>query len=263
MISNGFLFDEETVNKCVDLWNLERVQITLDGTEEIYNKVKAYVNPKENPYQRVLRNIDLLISRKILVNIRLNVGLHNTEDIRVLIEELGERYSGHQHVSVYLNMLYDGMGYEPVRRSFEEDIALRKVIEGLTDQLKKKKLFHNKQKAPSMQVRQCIADNPHSVVVQPDGGFCRCEHETVQDSYGNLDEGILDPQKPIRWTEAIERSDHCDQCPMYPACYLLRYCINSNKKCVQEMRNIFFETQKQSILKMYQKKLEDEKNEKV
>lgn len=43
MVTNGFLFDEETVRTANAVWKLERVQITLDGTEEAYNRIKAYV----------------------------------------------------------------------------------------------------------------------------------------------------------------------------------------------------------------------------
>ena len=35
MISNGYLFDKDTVEQAVSHWKLKSVQITLDGTEEI------------------------------------------------------------------------------------------------------------------------------------------------------------------------------------------------------------------------------------
>ena len=41
MISNGYLFDGATVEQAVSHWKLKSVQITLDGTEEIYNRSKA------------------------------------------------------------------------------------------------------------------------------------------------------------------------------------------------------------------------------
>ena len=263
MISNGYLFDEEIANRSVDLWNLKRIQITLDGTEEVYNQVKAYANPSENPFQRVLRNIDLLASKKILVNIRLNVGFHNKDDIRILIDELGKRYSGNQNIGVYLSVLYDGMGYEPVKRSLDDTIALQKITNDLTDRLKEFGLVRIRQKVPILEVQQCIADNPHSVVIQPDGGFCRCEHENVLDCYGNLDEGVLDPQKPLKWKETIERTDYCGECPMYPSCYLLRYCINARKECIDEFRSQFIRRNEDIIHTKYKKYLEDESNEKV
>ncbi len=64
MISNSYLFDEDMITRAVELWRLERVQITLDGPEEVYNRIKAYVNASENPYQRVLRNAELLAKKR-------------------------------------------------------------------------------------------------------------------------------------------------------------------------------------------------------
>ena len=60
MTSNGYLFDEALVRRARDDWNLKKVQITLDGTEAVYNRRKAYVAPEGSPFQRVLKNIGLL-----------------------------------------------------------------------------------------------------------------------------------------------------------------------------------------------------------
>ena len=43
MISNGYLFDGATVEQAVSHWKLKSVQITLDGTEEIYNRSKSFI----------------------------------------------------------------------------------------------------------------------------------------------------------------------------------------------------------------------------
>lgn len=37
MISNGFLFDEKLIKRAAELWRLRQIQITLDGTEGVYN----------------------------------------------------------------------------------------------------------------------------------------------------------------------------------------------------------------------------------
>ena len=65
MTSNGYLFTEPIVKRAVDSWKLDSVQITLDGTEEVYNSTKAYVCAGENPYKRVLNNIRLLLNNNI------------------------------------------------------------------------------------------------------------------------------------------------------------------------------------------------------
>lgn len=259
MISNGYLFDEEIVERAKELWKLQRVQITLDGTEDTYNRVKAYVNVQDNPFQRVLRNIDLLSGREIQVNIRLNVDFYNKDDIRALMEELGERYSGNNHVTVYLNMLFNNQGFEPVSHSYDEMLALADLIEDYTDRLKEMKLAFDNMKYLHLSFSQCMADNPHTVMIQPDGSFCRCEHENILDRYGSLEKGVTDPQKLDRWKEMMEPSDNCPECPIYPACYHLRHCMNSDVPCIERFQVSALEKQKERVLAMYVNKTEVDK----
>lgn len=263
MISNGYLFDKDIVKRSVRLWKLERIQITLDGTEKTYNQVKAYVNASDNPYERVLRNIDLLSGEGVHVNIRLNVDFYNKDDIRALIEELGKRFSGSNNIAVYLNMLFNHQGYEPVHHSQDDRIRLMEVITDYTERLKELGLERSNQKLPSLEIGQCMADNAHTIEIQPDGGFCRCEHEDVRESYGNLVEGILDPQKPLKWKETIERSDHCSECSVYPACYLLRGCMNADAPCTDEFRIRNQNTHRELMKTIYYKSLEGKENEEV
>lgn len=263
MISNGYLFDEEIVKRAKSLWNLKRVQITLDGPEEVYNRVKAYANVKDNPYQRVLKNIDQLSLNDIRVNIRLNVDFYNQDDIRTLIEELSERYSGNKNIGVYLNILFNNQGFEPVQHSIDEIVSLLNLIADYTKRLKELKIAYDDLKLPSLQVSQCMADNQHSVQIQPDGSFCRCEHENILDSYGNIDQGILDPQKILKWTELIERSDHCSECAVYPHCYQLRHCMSADTPCIESLRLSNLKAYEDKMILVYQKSLEGTENEKV
>ena len=263
MISNGYLFDETIVERAVDLWKLNRIQITLDGTEEVYNRTKAYVNAEGSPFLRVLRNIDLLSTRNVHVAIRLNMDFYNKDDIRDLMEQLGERYSGNDFVRVYVNSLFNNQGYVPVQHSQDEKVELFDIVNDYTRRLKELSFGAERREVPSLIFSQCMADDPHTIEIQPDGSFCRCEHESILDSYGNLDEGILDPQKPVIWKETIERSEHCPDCPIYPSCYLLRHCMNADEPCVESIR---LRAQKQYMEKLratYHKSLEGTKNEEV
>lgn len=263
MISNGYLFDEKLVEKAKNLWNLNRVQITLDGTEEVYNKVKAYVSVKGSPFQRVLRNIDLLSANEIYVNIRLNVDFYNKDDIRTLIDDLGRKYSGNKHVNVYLNMLFSNQGFEPVRHSEEDIIELANIINEYTESLKAMQLGSDRRNIPSLRASQCMADNAHALMLQPDGSFCRCEHEDVSESYGNLDEGIYDAQKLLKWKETIELSAYCPQCCLYPSCFNLRHCMSSDSPCIDTIRERYQKQSEDKMKAIYIKNKGDKRNEKI
>lgn len=263
MISNGYLFDEEIVERSVSLWNLQRVQITLDGTEDVYNRVKAYVSVQDNPFERVLRNIELLINKKVHVNIRLNVDFYNKEDIQKLIEILRERFGGRKYISVYPNMLFNDQGYQPVHHTQEEILELVQIVNDFTKQLKDYDLGFDRIKIPMLQASQCMADNPHALEIQPDGSFCRCEHETITDSYGNIDDGIIEPQKVRMWRETIEMTDYCPECYLYPACYQLRYCMNADTPCMESYREKNMLAYKELLKSVFYKSLEDEESERV
>ncbi len=258
MISNAYLFDETVVRKSVELWHLQDVQITLDGTEEVYNRVKAYVSARENPFLRVLHNIDLLSANEVHVNIRLNIDFYNKDDIRQLIEQLGKRYSGNKHISVYLNMLYSDQGFDPVHHSTDDVLELRDIIDGHTQRLKELKLGSDRISIPSLQIRQCMADDPYAIEIQPDGSFCRCEHETITDAYGNLDKGILDSQKLLQWQEIIQRSPDCPDCWLYPACYLLRGCLDSKTPCTIGLREKTMGKYEELMKTVYQHSLKED-----
>ena len=131
MVSNAYLFDEALIQKAKNDWNLNSVQITLDGTEEVYNRTKAYVYPKDNPFKRVLRNIELLLDNGIAVNIRLNVTDKNYRDLEELIELLSDRFNGRNGFSCYSHAVYEGVGFEPL----EYDDFNRKVVDAKTAEL--------------------------------------------------------------------------------------------------------------------------------
>ncbi|MCQ2234492.1 MAG: 4Fe-4S cluster-binding domain-containing protein [Paludibacteraceae bacterium] len=62
MISNGSLFNNSNVTKAKNLWNLKGVQITLDGTKNVYQKAKSYVNSDGKEYDKVIENIEFNFS---------------------------------------------------------------------------------------------------------------------------------------------------------------------------------------------------------
>ena len=93
IITNGYLFDEQLADKAKSLWNLHTAQISVDGTEENYNRIKSYVYVGSNPYQRVLKNIGLLLDREVHVSLRMNFDRSNYTDFPKLLEEIIVRYS--------------------------------------------------------------------------------------------------------------------------------------------------------------------------
>ncbi len=238
MISNGYLFDEATVRRAAENWKLERVQITLDGTEDVYNRSKAYIyKDGVSPYRRVLDNIELLLEAHIAVRVRLNLGAHNGEDLFRLVDGLAERWGGRPGLSVYSNPLFENNDFgvlEQVRTHREE--TFRRQLE-LEDYIRQKGLGGRNGLRRSLRTGGCMADNDQSVVVAPDGHIGKCEHFSESEFCSHIDSEAWDREMIRSWKEKVEEVPDCAGCVCYPECYRLKKCPNAGA-CFPEARMI-------------------------
>ena len=225
MISNGALFNEKLVEEAKTLWNLKSVQITIDGTEKIYNEVKDYVSMKGSPYLTVLNNIRMLSEAGIKVSIRINLGFHNVDDTKKLIEELCERFSYCENVSMYVHELFENEGTEPTKYTDEQrNFLTNQVIE--FDRFiseHSKYIAKAKQGLPSLNISHCMADNDHSVIINPDGVLTKCEHFSSEDGFGTIYSDEWNKEKLAQYKKHAEIVK-CYDCPLYPKCYFPLKC---------------------------------------
>lgn len=231
MSSNGYLFDEALVRRARDSWNLEEVQIAMDGTEDVYNQRKAYVNPEGSPFQRVLRNIGLLLDAGVRVKIRLNMDKDNEQDLYALLDELAERFAGKPGFGVYLAVLFESAGINPTsytekdRRSYAEKLqALRSYVEknGIIARMPlKNKIIAN----------ACMADSSSATTVTPEGWLGRCEQCKEEGIWGSVYADKLDEDVLRQWKERTPLEEICKSCAIYPQCIRLRNCPSWPEHC--------------------------------
>ena len=88
MITNASLMDEAVAEKMRTIWRVRRVQVSLDGAEEDYNRRKNYVRPYPSAYRTVLENLARLADAKIQVVLRCNVDEENIDGVQSLIDDL-------------------------------------------------------------------------------------------------------------------------------------------------------------------------------
>lgn len=238
MISNGYLFDEMVAKRAKTEWNLKRIQITLDGTEKVYNNTKAYISACESPYKRVLDNIGILMANKIHVSIRLNLGMHNYEDLSVLIDELGKRFEDKTYLGAYVDFLFEDCGFEPTHFSESDLDLLYEKKEELENQIYGYADTGVARKLPRLVNNCCMTDNDSSVVVVPSGMLGKCEHYIDNNFVGSLETGISEPKEVERYAERAVFLE-CAACPIYPACIKLRVCQKNtcSKRIVREKTN--------------------------
>lgn len=248
--SNGYLFDQATIERAVSLWHLTQAQITFDGAEEMYNKVKSYVGvkPGESPYRRVLRNVGLLLDAGVRVSLRINVAPDNHESIELLIDELEGLFAGRPELHVYATPLHDFtlpgtpvLGGRPVTEAAHR----------FRDILKEKGLGGWSALEGGWRLNRCMADSPDSVTVLPDGSFGRCEFLTEgEDRAGSLWGEGLDARVLDEWRRVVRVSE-CDVCPMYPLCRQLVNCPWCKGLCTEEGRRSALEHLRKAMIETW------------
>lgn len=232
MVTNGYLFDEETVKKAKDLWNLQWVQITLDGTEEIYNRIKAYIYKGENAFQRVIRNIKLLLDNGIGVRVRMNMDDHNEEDLFKLTDFLVDRFSGYDDFLMYVHLLFEDSCARIAARDDQDRHGLIEKQLRLRDRIAESGHADRSILKPKSRCSHCMCDNDASVMILPEGQLGKCQHFTEDHFYGSIysdeiDMGVLYQLKEVM----IIDEKHCYDCDYLPMCISLKSCLIIPHRC--------------------------------
>lgn len=258
MVSNGYLFDDETVDEAVRLWNLKKVQITLDGTEDIYNRSKAFIYTEGSPYRRVLGNIHRLLDAGIRVTIRLNIDRHNADDLLALTEILGTEFKGEKRLNVYSHVLFEaGSEDTSVQHTDTQRQELFQVRMRLQERFRELGFFRPKSLTHTLKLNRCMADNDGSILILPDGHLGKCEHFSDDHWFGHLDSPERDEAVLADFKQLRDELDACAECPFYPDCYRLTLCEEAIH-CYPEEREEMLLDARQGLLSFYQKKQDDE-----
>lgn len=218
MISNGLLFSKYTDEEIRDLWRLKSVQITLDGTEENYNRIKNYNDLSESAFAAVIKNIHRLINLNVRVSIRLNLSGENGEDLLKLADYLAEEFQ--QTLSVYVHPLFtdpDVLLTENTKDKIWDNYIL----------IDKKLKSHGLMRRANLDLvktAQCMADNNHSVCITTDGNLTLCEHHSDDEIVGNIWDGITNSELVAEWKEYDPHEGKCFTCWRYPKCKRLKKC---------------------------------------
>lgn len=247
MISNGYLFDEEIVERARKDWNLRYVQIALDGTEEIYNRSKAYIYREGSAYQRVMRNIGLLLEAGVHVSIRLNTDARNALDLMELSKELKKRYGHYDNIHVYAALIHDFGGVKHNFKSKEEELRRYKELK---DCLKREGLYKARTLRRTVAMTSCMADDPGRITFLPAGHIARCEHESDRDFVGSIYSEEKDEALIAAWKEKLKSAD-CGDCPIYPRCVLLKKCAWYADGCTDVDRAIMRMNMEEQIINSY------------
>ena len=261
MISNGYLFDEETVRQAVELWNLTWVQITLDGTEEVYNRCKAFIyKDSPSPYQVVMANIGHILDAGVRVHVRMNMDNHNAEDLFALTDELHERFAGKKKLTAYSHVLFEFMGSKEHIRAEKERRDLYQNQQNLRKKLFEYGLTAKRYLAKDVPTNHCMADSDKALTILPNGELGLCEHYSEDHFVGHIDDEKLNESVLQSFRECWEPIDDCKKCFFYPECIRLKKCAEQ-QECFPEMREEERQKMLEAMLTTYDAWLKKESTE--
>lgn len=252
MISNGYLFDDEVVKKAKELWGLNNIQITIDGTEEVYNKTKNYIyKTEESAYRKVIENIKRLVAAEIRVSIRMNVGAHNYEDLKKVIHELDKEIGYGPYFSMYVHELFEQNGFT---RTPEERIEVFQKMEEMEDLLHSLGYDLGSGIHPEIKGIHCMVDSGNSVTINPDGTLGNCEHYIDTFNWSSIDNPLEKNWDVLySWFNESEKTEICKDCPIRPACYKVKGCPDENI-CDEPMKHYKLEKEKKELVKFFKQR---------
>ena len=256
MVSNTYLFDEDMIARARELWHLKHVLVTIDGTEEVYNRTKAYIYREGSAYRRVLRNIRGLIDAEIGVTVNLLMDAGNASIMFDLADELGQLFSGSAHFKARGGLLIEYVGKLHAFASVEEALSTAKR---LNERLESHGIREHRRLRSNMKLHCCMANDIHSVTILPDGRLGRCEHFGDSEAVGSI-YGFWDNAKAHEWKAVKPVEERCRTCPFYPHCFRLKKCNSSPDTCdelFQGKYRMYFLDLMQNTFEHNLKKMED------
>ncbi len=229
--SNGYLFDEALARRVKDDWGLYEAQITVDGTEEVYNSRKAFVNPDGSPFRRVLRNIGLLLDAGVQVDVRMNMDGENERDLYALVSELEMRFGGRPGFGIAPRVIIENKGTAPHRYKEDERRSLAEKDRAMWAFLDSRGLTSERKLNRGPMLYSCWSDKLNASTITPDGRLGRCESHIDRGLWGSVFSDERDGAVLQAWREEREHEELCRTCALYPRCIRLKNCVIRTKLC--------------------------------
>lgn len=237
--TNGSLFDKNIAQKAINLWHVEKVQITIDAVGDEYNRIKNYDKQYKDAFSLVMRNIQEALSLGINLKIRINFDPNKQNEALEIMNYLLKRFDSSTHLKIYFAPIdADDEIVKNISDEFNEYdehpyISLIKfgrahhLYRGFPDMeddtsadheydmhglLKKLKIY------PSP--INCYATCPNVFSIAPDGDIYKCHRALGRKEYasGNVKNGVIENDAYNFFCNTKLTYDECNACSILPIC---------------------------------------------
>jgi len=207
IVSNGSLITDEIAYKMKNTWNIKDVQITIDGVDDAYDKIKLI---DSFTFKDIISKIQILIKHQIKVSIRVNYNQYNLKDIEKVIKFFSESEMK-DDIHLYASKIFDFK-----QRNFynleEETIYVDRLLHqyGFT---------YGKDLLPKIMKQPCQANKIDYFTLNANGDVFKCDRKLLADDrIGHVSNFQHDLKKVYQWINP-NLPEKCKDCVLMPNCW--------------------------------------------
>lgn len=236
VFTNGYLIDENFINHSLTLWNTKGIEVTLDGDEKTYNKVKNFED--KNAFSVVLSNLRKTLSAGLKIIIRINLSLENYDNLLCLLDNLKTIFVDMQNISLHIEKIYTKKQGACLTNS-------QKVVDNLEIKYREFiELAENKGYSieintswKSLKVTNCYADRAGGRVIFPNGTVGVCEHYINNFLVDSVFKYNFDNKKQSIFCSRMNEIAACSKCILFAECLRMKNCDFHRDTCTEEYKN--------------------------
>ena len=208
METNGSLFNRDLISRAVDLWNLKRVQITIDGIDRKHEAAKKF---KPGIFDIIVRNMHILLDTGIKVAIRI-IHTGDTDNEAELIYYLNKEFPiDGNRPAVYLSPLYKaGKTYEA--EYVMQIIELNRIL--IETKFAEAGTIYDMRKYSG----RCFASTINGYTIAPDGTTYNCSHNMSENQRTGTIWLNEEPNQVRKDFVFRQTPQECVECIMFPVC---------------------------------------------
>jgi uncharacterized protein len=232
--TNGYLIGDEFLSYFKRQGVTCGLQITLDGAREKHDTVR-FTKSGRGSYDRIVKNIRILVKNQFSVRVRVNYTDTNIEGIEQIADDFGDleesmrtRFLVFDFHRVWQNERRDDVGA---------------VLESKLERLRTLGIPIASKYAPDNVHNSCYADKRNSAVINYNGDIYKC---TARDFTKSSRAGFISDDGDLVWNdEYIERrmtakfnNPPCLRCRLLPICnggcsqHALEHLLDGSEYCV-------------------------------
>lgn len=208
--TNGFLINDEMIEK-FKTYNLNGLQITLDGNREAHNSVR-FVSKTRGSYDDIVNNIRKLCRNRLNVVLRINYTRSTLEKLEEVLHELSPIEMEYRR--------YLRLSLHKVWQAENTDLGDR--VLDLVNFFKQNSFYAQKGALPNNVRKSCYADKKNHATINYNGEVFKC---TARKFSSEAKEGALNEDGSISWNEKYYhrldskfKNKPCLSCPILPIC---------------------------------------------